>query len=317
MAIRGGLAEFSVPELLQLLALQQKTGVLALTHHTGETHVLFFWRGRILAAADRRRSGRHQFLQHLLSNLVLTTDQIESVEDISRTTGQDIFTVILASGVISRDRLTEEMQAYSQLVCDGLVNWVNGTYDFGPCDEKELPVQGVPLNLNPEELVLESMRRADELATMKESMLAPDLILARAEDAPSDPLPREMALILRFIDGTKTVEAVCRQSPLGEYLTYEAISALLSRSRIIMLHPKDAPRVQGPVRGPKVSWSVLAAILFLIAGSTLLGSGIHPLLSRSEGDEPWLGQDATARRDEIRASVQTHVAALAGTAERD
>jgi hypothetical protein len=113
------------------------------------------------------------------------------------------------------------------------------------------------------------------------------------------------------------VEAVCRQSPLGEYLTYEAISGLLSRSRIIMLHPKDAPRIQMPMHGPKVSWSALAAILFLIAGSTLLGSGMHPLLSRSDGDGPWLGQDVAARRGEIRAAVLTHVETLRRTAGRD
>ena len=240
MAIRGGLAEFSVPELLQLLALQQKTGVLTLTHKKGETHVLFFWRGRVLAAADRRRSSRHQFLTYLYQNQLITEDQMESVEDISRSTAQDIFTVILASGVMGRDRLQEEMHSFSQRLADGLMDWVDGTYDFTPCEEKSLPSQGVPMTLNPEELVLESMRRTDELATIKESMLSPELVLAVVESAPKEPLPRETALVLRLVDGTRSIQEICRRSPLGEFLTYEAVSDLLSRQRIMILDPKEA-----------------------------------------------------------------------------
>src|SRR5215831_1949582 len=110
MAIRGSLREFSVPELMQLLALQQKTGILSFTHPKGLTHILYFWRGRVLAAADRRKGVRHQFLTHVYQNQLLTSDQIESVQSIHQSTGQDIFTVLLASGTIGRDRLTEEMR---------------------------------------------------------------------------------------------------------------------------------------------------------------------------------------------------------------
>jgi hypothetical protein len=313
MAIRGGLAEFSVPELLQLLALQQKTGILTLTHRKGQSHVLFFWRGRVLAAADRRRSGRHQFLGYLGQNHALALDQVESVEDISRSTGQDIFTVLIASGVLGRDRLAEEMRSFTQLMIDGLVDWVDGSYEFTPTEEKVLPSQGLALHLNPEELVLESMRRADELTTMKESMLAPDLVLALVEDAPSEPLPREMGLVLRLIDGKKTIDAICHASPLGDYLTYEAISNLLSREKIMIVHPKEAPVRSGSARSrPRVSLSALGAILCLIVGSALLGAGLNPLLARGQQDAPWLGQEVAERRDAVRSALHIHVHGLLG-----
>ena len=311
MAIRGGLAEFSVPELLQLLSLQQKTGVLTLTHKKGDSHVLFFWRGRVLAAADRRRSNRHLFLCYLNQNQLLTTDQVDSVEDIGNSTGQDIFTVVLASGIMSRDRLTEEMRSFTQRIADSLMDWVDGTYDFSPTDEKSLPPQGLPLNLNPEELVLESMRRMDELATMKESMLAPDLLLAQVREAPSDPLPRETTLVLKLIDGTQTIEEICKLSPLGEYLTYEAIADLLKRQRIMIVDSQQAGIHTGSKQSRvKVSWPTLAAILALVAGSALLGTGLNPLLSKSKSSDGFLDTEVVERRAETRTLIQEQVETL-------
>jgi len=313
MAIRGGLAEFSIPELLQLLALQQKTGVLALTHKNGLHHILFFWRGKILAAADRRRNNRHEFLAYLYQNQFFTKDQVESVEDISRSTGQDIFTVIIASGVMSRERLGEEMHRYAQRMMDELINWLDGSYEFSSGDEKSLPVHGLALHLNPEELVLESMRRADELATMQESMLGPDVLLAQVKNAPREPLPRECTIVLKLVDGTKSIQEICRISPLGDFVTYEAITELLGRQQIMVADSGDTKRMV--LKRPKaaMSWSALFAILFVAAGSALLGIGLGPLIAESNRHGEWMNEGTAVRRAELQAEVAVQVESLRRT----
>jgi uncharacterized protein DUF4388 len=317
MAIRGSLTEFSVPELMQLLALQQKTGVLTFTHPKGPSHILYFWRGRVLAAADRRRGARHQFLSHVYQNQLLSGDQVESVESISQSTGQDIFTVLLASGTIGRDRLTEEMRRFTQRLSDELVSWQDGTYDFSPCDEKSLPSHGIPIHMNPEELVLESMRRADELATMKESMFAPDMALARVEDAPPGPLPRECTIILRLLDTPRTILELCHLSPLGDFLTYEAISELLGRQRIMVVDQDEAARL-GAREKPATpfSFAAFAAILSLLVGSVLLGTGFAPLLAHSRPESGWLSPEVASRRAQVGVEVEQGLERLGVTAPR-
>ena len=311
MAIRGGLAEFSVPELLQLLALQQKTGVLTLVHPRGRTHVLFFWRGRVLAAADRRRTGRHDFMAHLFQNRILTGDQVDSVEDICRTTNQDIFTVLLASGTMGRDRLAEEMRRFTQRCADELVSWQDGTYEFSPCDEKSLPPHGLPIHMNPEELVLESMRRADELATMKESMLGPDVVLGRVADAPSEPLPRECMVVLRLLETPMSILELSHASPLGDYLTYEAVTELLGRQKIMIVDSAEAKEMAGRNRkSNRLSPSGVAAIVTLLIGSIFLGSGMAPLLERSRAGAGWIDPEVAARRTEVRRELQRDVTRL-------
>jgi Domain of unknown function (DUF4388) len=317
MAIRGSLTEFSMPELTQLLALQQKTGVLTFVHPKGQTHVLFFWRGRVLAAADRRRTGRHEFLSHVYQNQLLTLDQVESVENIHQSTGQDIFTVLLASGAIGRDRLIEEMRRFTQRISDELVSWNAGTYDFSPCDDKSLPTHGLPLHMNPEELVLESMRRADELATMKESMFAPDLTLARVEDAPPGPLPRECTIVLRLLDAPRTILELCQLSPLGDFLTYEAIAELLGRQRIMIVDSNQARRLGGREKvEAQFSFASFAGILTLLVGSVLLGTGFAPLLARSRSDSGWLEPGVTGRRAQVASEVESQLLSFGVTAPR-
>ncbi len=317
MAIRGSLSEFSVPEILQLLALQQKSGVLALTHESEGTRVMFFERGRVLAAAERRQAGRNAFLGHLSSNMLLTGDQLESVEDICQATGHDLFTVLVSSGVLGRDRLQDEMKRYAQLGVDEVIGWREGTYEFSG-DEKSLPAQGITVKLNPEELLLESMRRNDELATLKESMLAPDLILAKVRNADSVPLPHEALVVMRLVNGDRTLDEICRESPLGDYLTYDTVSELLSSQQIMIVDPSQRVRV-GPRRAARTPfvWSSLAAAVSVIVGSVLLGLGLHPLLSRAGQETDWLPREAVERRVEVRSHLQAEVAFLRDSVRRD
>ncbi len=316
MAIRGNLSEFSVAEILQLLALQQKSGVLAITDGGQQTQVLFFEHGRVMAAADRRQDGRHNFLAYLMSNSLLSQDQLESVEDICRATGHDLFTVMVSSGVVGRDRMLDEMRRYTQRIIDDVVDWRNGTYEFSG-DEKSLPVQGISLKLNPEELLLESMRRNDELATLKESMLAPDIVLAVVEDGDKQPLPRDCMVALGLVDGRRSLEELCAVSPLGEYMTYDAISELLSRQQIMIVEPDETERFTAPAPpSPLLSWPAVAAAMSLVLGSLLLGSGLAPLMQRSVRDRDWLPAEVQTSRNQIRAEVRADVLALRETLHR-
>jgi hypothetical protein len=199
---------------------------------------------------------------------------------------------------------------------DELVNWLEGTYEFASADEKALPTHGLAIHLNPEELVLESMRRADELTTMQESMLAPDIMLARVKSAPREPLPRECTIVLKRVDGTKTIHELCRSSPLGDFLTYEAITELLGRQQIMVLDPKDTRRI-APAHKPRtrVSWSALTAILALVLGSMLLGAGLEPLLVKSAQYSGWFSEDVSQRRTEVREALRTDVEHLRKTLE--
>ena len=302
MALKGSLSEFSVAEVMQLLALQQKSGVLVLSHEDKRKYIMFFERGKILAAADRRRESRHPFLGYLLENLHINRQQMETVEDISRETGQDIFTVLLTTGLTGRDRLQEEMHRYCQRMMDDVVGWKSGEYEFSG-DERSLPHQGITVKISPEELLMESMRRSDELTTLRDSLISSDLVLTRAPNPPPDPLPRECTVVLNLVDGKRTVEDVCRRSPMGDYLTYDAVAELLGRQQVIVVDAVHAARLAGrrslnPGLGV-VAWALLVIPVGL---SFLLGGILGPRIA-SPAAEGWLPSTVEAHRAAERAAL--------------
>ena len=312
MALNGSLSEFSVAEVLQLLALQQKSGVLVLKHDDARSHALFFERGRILAAADRRRDSRHPFLHSLLDHMHITREQMETIEDISRETNQDLFTVILTTGILGRDRLGEEMMRYTQRLMDDLIGWKAGTYEFSG-DERSVPHQGLVVKASPEELLMESMRRNDELATLKDSLIGSDMVLAKAPNPPGGPLPKECTVVLKLVDGRRTVAEICAKSPMGDYLTYEAITELLGRQELIVLDAEQAARLRSREHG-KIRFSPLAwvAVLVPVAASVFLGLFAGPLLA-GDPDRGWLPGEVAASRAEVRTQVTNEISRLAAT----
>ena len=65
MALQGSLEDFSLAEILQLIALQKKSGVLRLTSPEA-SGVLFFERGVIVSVTDRREKKSDPLLEHLV-----------------------------------------------------------------------------------------------------------------------------------------------------------------------------------------------------------------------------------------------------------
>jgi hypothetical protein len=79
MGLSGNLESFGVPEILQLLDLQRKSGILRLVRHNGEKQVLFLERGRIVATRDRRDTAPDPFLRFLRGANYLSDDQLATI----------------------------------------------------------------------------------------------------------------------------------------------------------------------------------------------------------------------------------------------
>ena len=312
MALTGNLSEFSVPEVLQLLALQQKSGVLSLKQDK-RLITLYFERGKILGAAGKRREDAEEFLEGLVQSLHITDDQKDTVMDISKETNQDVFTVLVTTGLLGKDRLAEEIHRYTQFVVDDLLEWREGMYEFSG-DERSLPHQGVTVKVGPEELLMESMRRKDELATLKESLIQPSLVLAKSPNQPSQPLPRDCQVVLNLVDGRRTVEEVCEDSPLGNYLTYDAVAELLGRQQVIVMDSEQAARYA--VNKASTKFSPLAWVLLIVplAASLLFGTVTSRLFASPEPENAsWLPEDLAAKRFEFHEQVVAETARLAGS----
>lgn len=313
MGLSGNLESFGVPEILQLMALQRKSGVLKLLRHDGEQQILFLEKGRIVATRDRRANEDDPLLRFLRGANYLTDDQLATLAKVQAQSGRDALYVMLSGGMIGRDRLVEAVTQHTQQIVDNLLGWTQGTYEFTG-DEKSIPKLAFKVPLSIEELLMEGVRRMDELATIKQAVLAPDLHLLQAGD-PMDRslLSRELLVVFDLVRQSTPVESLVARSPLGEYSTYEAISALLETGRLVV-DPCPPPPSEEPVEIPFqavlpttrriVDFAPWAAVAGITLMSLTMGVAFRPVLhSHSNGFLPDATATARYRSDAALASA--------------
>src|SRR5262245_20848939 len=116
MGLSGNLESFGVLEILQLMALQRKSGVLRLERQDGEQQVLFLEKGRIVATRDRRTEGDDPLVRFLRSANYLSEDQLHTLNTVQAQSGRDALYVMLSGGLIGRDRLVEAVTQHTQQI---------------------------------------------------------------------------------------------------------------------------------------------------------------------------------------------------------
>lgn len=128
-----------------------------------------------------------------------------------------------------------------------LFTWTNGAFNFEP---GIVPNTGTPLaSIDPQSLLLEGARRVDEWTLIEkkipsfESVFALDrqrLLLNKL------PLTPEQELLIPLLDGNRDVNALVRDSQLGEFETGKALYGLLTASFALpvakAVRPSSSPR---------------------------------------------------------------------------
>ena len=174
MAIRGSLREASLPDVLQLLAMGQKTGCLSVTHRSsfGSIH---FDRGRICYAAIVNRRDR---LGDILvkSGLVAREQLDEAIAQQDKHREQRLGDILVSRGIIDREELHRQVRLQIEESVYHLFTWSDGTFNFEPDLRPE--EQDFLVSINPESLLLEGARRVDEWSLIEKKIPSFDLIFA-------------------------------------------------------------------------------------------------------------------------------------------
>src|SRR5436853_4172718 len=157
MALQGNLDDFSLPEILQLVAVQQKSGVLKLASGHGLA-VIFFEGGRVVSTRDRRRNARDPLKVFLVQTGHITDPQLKQIETIEGESKRELTDVLLSGNYMTAETLALAIQDQIQDTMHQLLTWKQGTYHFSG-DARTVPKFAANVRLNTEGLLMESMRR--------------------------------------------------------------------------------------------------------------------------------------------------------------
>jgi len=226
MALQGNLDDFSLPEILQLIAVQQKSGVLKLT--AGEDlAVIFFDGGKVVSTRDRRRNAKDPLKPFLIKTGRITEPQLRQVETIETESRRELTDVLLSGNYLTTEQLTKALEDQVQDTLHQLLTWKTGTYHFSG-DSRTVPKFAVNVRLNTEGLLMESMRRIDEMARYKEAFPSPAMVLRpKALASQLKDMTEAERRVLPLVDGLRPIRDVITQSKLIEFEVYEALHHLL------------------------------------------------------------------------------------------
>lgn len=227
MAIRGSLSEASLADVLQLLALGQKTGCLSVARE-GNFGAIDFVEGRVVHASLVNR--RDRLADRLIRAGMIAADDLSRLA-VSDGTHDDrsVASELLNLGVVPQDVLLREYQVLVEEAVYQIFGWSRGTFSFEP-EDKPLTVRPF-FSVSADSLLLEGARRVDEWTLIEKRIPSLDLIfevdserLAALEVA----LSEAQEGIVPLLDGTHDVTALVERSGLSEFEVGKALYGLIS-----------------------------------------------------------------------------------------
>lgn len=225
MAIKGNLKEASLPDVLQLLAMGQKTGCLSVTDRSNFGYI-YFDRGRITYASIVNRRDRLGDL--LVKNGLVRAEELSAaIDDQQSHPGVRLGEILIRRGAITREQLEQYIRIQIEEAVYFLFTWTQGSFYF---EADQRPDEGAMLvSINPENLLLEGARRIDEWSLIEKKISSLELVfeLDRSMPAEGIELSEEQRKILPLVDGRRSVQELIDESGMVEFDVGKALFGLI------------------------------------------------------------------------------------------
>ncbi len=294
MALEGTLRDFSLADILQLIALQHKTGLLNV-RSPSDTVTLGFLDGMLVSAESSAQRLDTRLGTVLVKTRRLSPEVLQRALEIQSQTLQRLGFILLKNGFCTAQDLRDGLDIQIRRIAYGLFRWTDGDYVFEQMDHVDYDRDSTtPLAV--ERLLMEGARMVDEWPIIEKVVRSLDLVYQKVLVAqpvvPADeeelvdsvePLPERSGkdrrldpirisrgewAIYELIDGRRTVAEINELTFLSEFEGCKAFYDLVSRGLIEELgapHRADASLAAAPsARRP------LDATLFVGLGLALL-----------------------------------------------
>ncbi len=268
MALVGTIKDFGLADILQLIGLQRKTGILTLEGGADKVTVKFL-EGAVVGADTSLRN-----LEDLLGSVLVRTGRITQAQLqesllIQKSTLQRLGYVLVKQNFISGDDLEEALRIQVTQIVYRLFRWRDGKYQFAPMDHVEYDNEHFR-PISAETILMEGARMIDEWPILERRIKSPGMVFRQTtsgaaldvpvaslldadidfgfQDAPEGRERGEGEIkispderdILHMVDGVATVQDIVDTSALPEFDVYRILFELSNRNLTEVVAPTVA-----------------------------------------------------------------------------
>ncbi|MCK5220667.1 MAG: DUF4388 domain-containing protein [Candidatus Aminicenantes bacterium] len=244
MAFKGTLRDFKVPDILQLISYQRKSGLLTFTNDNAFV-TLVFEKGFIVGVDSfpkkiELRSGSVLVKQDLISE-----EMLDRALSIQKRTNQKIGEILLSMGLIGESTIAEALHTQATEIILSLFKWKKGEYNFKVLDVIE-PSMKIIEPLSTDNIIMEGVQMLDEWPQIIELIPNENIVFEPSEidssrieivneydDPRSDSekvfLTEGELGVLKYINGENTVLNLVEMGIFNKYKVYKSIYNLLKK----------------------------------------------------------------------------------------
>jgi len=227
LALQGNIERFTLPEIFQLLAMGRKSGTLGIQREDSIVMV-YFKEGSIVYGYGPRQT--YHLGQLLKDRGVLTAEQLEqairvqSHDDNTHRLGA----ILISRGFIDRADLESAVRQQVEELLYSLLSWENGSFKFY---ENQYPTdEEITVQISVENVILEGLRRLDELNMSREALGDVSSVYALATTETQR--LRDVSLrgaewnVMTLVNGFRSVSEIVAASPMGHNDTLRVLAQL-------------------------------------------------------------------------------------------
>lgn len=226
--MQGKIADFSIPDIFQLVSSQGKSGSLAISGGDRVT-IFLFSGGRIVDVQPDRRE-----LKFLLGTLLrdagyLTDSELKRFLSSQGTGGKKIGEIILEKGKVSKEVLARYLVLQVKECLFDVLTLREGEYRFEGFAVRPAAWGGEPIR--PDVLLMEGMQFLDEYPRFRGIFPPGDFRVARKRGERVDmyALSEEERVLWKALDFSEEPDRVYRKACLTGFEGIKALAALLNR----------------------------------------------------------------------------------------
>jgi DNA-binding response OmpR family regulator len=238
--LRGDLRVVPLAEVLQLLDVQEQSGVLTV-ERTGAKVEIYFRRGRVDQAMAEGVPEEFLLGRFVTDAELMPRGDFEAFLDGTNVKAKLIGQQLVKLGHLADADLKACLTRQSSELIYEILRWRHGRFRFAAGIELPPAVIDAALALDVESVLMEGYRRVDEWHLIERAIDNFDVVFLRNEDSVAQMgrgrLTREELAVLELINGKNTVKEIIRKSRMGSFevskMLYRLLSIKLVRRRVL------------------------------------------------------------------------------------
>jgi hypothetical protein len=239
--LQGSIEKFTLPEIFQLIAASRKSGTLGIQHN--ETIVMIYFKeGDIIYGYGPRQT--FHLGQLLKDRGILSGEQLEEAVQIQAKTENTrrLGEILTSRRFIDRADLEAVVREQIEQLLYSLLAWDSGSFKFY---ENQFPTdEEITLRLSVENVILEGLRRLDEMNMIRESL--PDFETVYTISAAQKDRPRSVKLeaqewnLMALVNGNRSINELVATSSMPEEECLRTLAKLKLAGIITAVQRKPA-----------------------------------------------------------------------------